>query len=508
MQTHDKDLRARERLLSLLLSRVLKSELPRATYAAIGSLNKGFAALREQPDAKRHADLDRLIEGLSPAALSSIIRAFNLYFSLLNIAEETALLRHRRQLVKQEGHMWTGSFHDTLIEMKEQGIRVDELQILLDRLCYLPVLTAHPSESRRRTIKGALRNVFLSMAALDDPRTRGMYRDEVQDRLSRQIRALWKTDEVRAFKLDVRDEIDSGLSYFPQSLFEAVARIYRNFAKAVRDVYGDEARTLTVPAFLNFGSWIGGDRDGHPGVTTEVTALAWRSQALVACEEYLRRLDALFGELSLSDRLCRPSADFLASLEEDARLAGRMFGGKPNPHPQEPYRRKIEIMQYRLRRNRELIRRAIAGELSSLDEPGYATAAAFLGDLRLIRDSLASHGDAALAEGELQDLIMLAETFGFHLMQLDVRQESTRHSEAVAELLKRALDVDYNGLDEAARIELLADAIANPAALDFDAASLSETAQETLRVFRLIAHMRQELGPDCFGRYVISMTHT
>ncbi len=105
MLTHDKDLRAKERLLSLLLSRVLKSELPHATYAAIDRLNKGFAALREQPDAERHAALDELIERLDPEALSSIIRAYNLYFSLLNIAEETTQLRRRRQLVKQEGHM-------------------------------------------------------------------------------------------------------------------------------------------------------------------------------------------------------------------------------------------------------------------------------------------------------------------------------------------------------------------------------------------------------------------
>ncbi|WP_240754675.1 phosphoenolpyruvate carboxylase [Parasulfuritortus cantonensis] len=509
MVTEDKDRRARERLLSLLLSRVLKSELPRPVYTAIGTLNKGFTALRERPNRKRHAELDALIGSLSPDALSSIIRAYNLYFSLLNIAEETALLRRRRLLVKQEGHMWKGSFHDTLIELKEQGIRADELQTLLGRLCYLPVLTAHPSEARRRTVKGALRNIFLSMEAMDDPRTRGMYRDEVQEKLSRQIRALWKTDEVRAFKLDVRDEIDSGLSYFPQSLFRAATLVYRNFSKSVRDVYGPEtAAVLAVPAFLRFGSWIGGDRDGHPGVTAEVTALAWRMQALAACEEYLRRLDVLFAELSLSDRLCQPSAAFLAGLEEDVQLADSLFGGQPNPHPQEPYRRKIEIMQYRMRRNRELIRRAIAGSVSSLDEPGYATADAFKRDLYVIRDSLDSHGDGALAQGELQDLIMLVETFGFHLMQLDVRQESTRHSETVAEILGQALGTDYAALDEDARIELLADAIANPAALNYDAGALSESAQETLRVFRLIAHMRQEIGPECFGRYVISMTHT
>ncbi len=505
----NKDLHAKERLLSLLLSRVLKSELPRTTYEALGELRQGYIALRERPDPALHAHLDRLIEDQSPEALAWIIRAFNIYFSLLSIAEETSQLRKRRRLVQKGKHMWRGSFHDVLLDMKQQGIRPAELQTLLDRLCYLPVLTAHPSEAKRRTIKGALRNIFLSVEDLDDPRNKGMYRQELQDRLGNQIRVLWKTDEVRAFKLDVRDEIHSGLSYFPQSLFQAVTQVYRNCRRALLDIYGREAASqVRVPPFLSFGSWIGGDRDGHPGVTTEVTALAWRMQAQTAYEEYLRRLEILSGQLSLSDRLCHPSEAFMVSLEEDARVAALMFGNQPNPHPQEPYRRKLEVMQYRLQRNLDQNRRAMDSDVHAFEEPGYASAQASLDDLALIRDSLASHGDGSLAEGELGDLIMLVRTFGFHLMQLDVRQESTRHSQAVAEILRQAMDTDYWALDEQARIALLADAIANPNALLFDPARLSEPSQEALRVFQLIAHMRRQLGPECFGRYVISMTHT
>ena len=509
MLSEDKDLRARERLLSLLLSRVLKSELPRSTYEALGSLRKGFAGLRDQPDPAKHAALDELIEAQSPEALSKIIRAFNIYFSLLNIAEETAQLRRRRRRVQRGKHMWSGSFHDVLLDMKQQGIETHELQTLLDQLCYLPVLTAHPSEAKRRTIKGALRNIFLSVEDLDDPRNKGMYREEVVDRLANQIRILWKTDEVRAFKLDVRDEIYSGLSYFPQSLFQAVTQIYRNFQKSLRDVYGEDAASrLKLPAFLRFGSWIGGDRDGHPGVTTEVTALAWRMQAQTAYEEYLRRLERLFDQLSLSDRLCQPSEAFMASLAEDTRLANLMFGDQPNPHPQEPYRRKLEIMQYRIRRNLDLTLRAMDGDAVRFDEPGYASAQAFLDDLSLIRDSLVSHGDRSISQGELLDLTLLVQTFGFHLLQMDVRQESTRHSQTVADILSQALGVVYTSLDEPARITLLADTIANPNALLYDLARLPEASQETLRVFQLIAHMRRQLGADCFGRYVISMTHT
>lgn len=509
MLNHDRALQKRERQLNQMLLRVLKRELPRTVYETLGRLRKGFVELREHPDLAQQQTLEKMIDALPPEAMAQIIRAFNLHFSLANIAEEVTQLQLRRHQAQRRTHMWPGSFHDTMLDLKQRGVSATALQPLLDRLCFLPVLTAHPSEAKRRTIKGALRNIFLSMEDLEDPRNQGMYRDEVLERLDKQICTLWKTDEVRAFKLDVRDEIDSGLSYFPQSLFQAATRVYRNFRRALRDVYGKEdAVRLTTPAFLRFGSWIGGDRDGHPGVTTEVTALAWLMQAQTVYEEYLRRLELLSNQLSLSDQLCHPSSAFMDSLQTDTQIAARLFGGKPNPHPQEPYRRKLEIMQFRMRRNLELNRQAIAGSLAKVEDPGYNCAKDLLADLILIRESLTSHGDALLADGDLQDLILLVQTFGFHLMQLDVRQESTRHSQTVADILHQAMGVDYASLDEVTRIALLADIITSPQALTFEVSRLPEASQEALRVFHLIAHMRQQLGAECFGRYVISMTHS
>lgn len=508
LQPRVKDRHSRERLLNLLLSRVLKREMPKATYDALGALRTGFLALRENPDPDQREALLDLVRRQSPETLSQIIRAYNIYFSLLNLDEESHNLRERRRQVSGGQAMWKGSFHDTLIALHGMGVGVEELQTLLDRLCFMPVITAHPSEAKRRTIKSALRSLFVSLEALDDPRVRGMYRDEALEQLAAQVNVLWKTDEVRSFKLSVRDEIRTGLSYFPQSLFEAVIKVYRNFHRALRDVYGEAtAAQLRVPSFLKFGSWIGGDRDGHPGVTAEVTALAWRMQAMTVHEEYLQRLSRLSDQLCLSSHLCQPSQAFLSSLESDAVLARRLFGGKPNPHPQEPYRRKLEVMRYRLRRNLDLLQRTLDGSDVSFEERGYASADTLLADLRLIRESLLEHGDAALADQGLRDLIHLVETFGLHLLALDVRQESTRHSQAVAEIFQSSLGCDYLALDEDGRIALLADALSTPNALQFDEANLSENTREILRVFQLIAHMQRQLGRDCFGRYVISMTH-
>ncbi len=507
--TPDPALNRRVKLLVLLLSRVLKRQLDAATYGALKTLRLGFIALREKDDARTRAALMAKIDELAPESLSQVIRAYNIYFSLVNIAEEAYNLAERRKAVAQGGHMWAGSFHDTLLVLRDHGVHAEDLGRLLHQLRFMPVITAHPSEAKRRTIKGALRNIFVSLEALDDPRLTGMFRDEALAQLGKQIQILWKTDEVRTYKLEVRDEIRAGLSFFPQSLFQAVVGVYRNFRKALRDSYGaDVAEAVGVPDFLRFGSWIGGDRDGHPFVTAEVTALAWRMQARTAYAEYLRRIDLLSDQLSYSTRLCQPSAEFMASLETD--IERQDVGRENTSHRfvQEPYRHKLSLMRARLVRNLELIQRAIDGMEAGYETLGYASAQSFLEDLATIRASLHSHGDAEVADGDLDDLILLVKTFGFHLLQLDVRQESGRHGETMAEIFRQALDLDYAGLEEEARLELLAEAIANPNALQFDSASLSDAARETLRVFQLIAHMRRDLGTQCFGRYVISMTHT
>jgi len=504
-----RQLRNHERLLNLLLSRVLKRQLEPSVYQVIAELRLGFIALRARESQTKRKQLIALINRQEPQALSQIIRAFTIYFSLINIAEEAIALRERRQAVQRSAQMWPGSFHDTLLTLREQGVAAEELKDLFSQLCYLPVITAHPSEAKRRTIKGALRNIFLSIETLDDPRVRGMYRDEAVRQLSNQIHILWNTDEVRAGKLDVGDEIRTGLSYFPLSLFQAVTQVYRNFTRSLEDVYGANApEEIGTPSFLRFGSWIGGDRDGHPLVTTQVTAMAWRMQAQTAYTEYMRRLEQLSDQLSYSIRLCRPSDAFMADLEREVEQAGVWLGADEKRFQQEPYRRKLEIMWLRIRRNHELSRQeADLNFGSGHEQPGYASDRAFLDDLHLIRESLISHGDTEVAHRELLDLIRLVETFGFHLLQLDVRQESTRHSQAVAEMMRAALDIDYSALDEAARLALLSEAIGNPNALQYDLARLTPATQETLRLFQLIAHARRNLGEQCFGKYVISMTH-
>ncbi len=504
----DKELDDSIRQIDSVLTQVLKAQARPETVATVEELQSRFAETSINDSLSKRTHLQETVEDLDPEAIGEVVRAFNLYFSLVNIAEESHYLGIRRQKAEEGGHYWPGSFHDTLLTLKESGVSEDKLQVLLNELLYLPVITAHPSEVKRRTVKSALRNVFLSLKVLGNNQIKGYFHEEALKRLQCQIQMLWKTDEVRARKLGVADEIDAGLFFFSLSLFEATARVYRNFERSISDVYGEEvAQKIRIPSFLNFGSWIGGDRDGNPNVTSETTVLALRMQAQTILQEYVRRLDELRGQLSHSDGFCALSEEFINSLEIDRTLLGATVTELEKPYLQEPYRHKLTLMKYRMECSLLQVQLNLQGKPVLPNSHAYLGINAFLDDLRLIYTSLRGHGDAAIASLELHDLIRLAETFSFHLMQLDVRQESTRHSEAVAEILAAAIQVDYLALDESQRIDLLSEAIAAPGGLMFDRTVLSTTSRNTLETFEVMARMRQEIGPDCFSKYVISMTH-
>jgi phosphoenolpyruvate carboxylase len=289
--------------------------------------------------------------------------------------------------------------------------------------------------------------------------------------------------------------------------------VYRNLEDRIRDHYPNAQ--IKVPSFLKFGSWIGGDRDGNPNVTPETTELALRLQSRTTLQEYIRRLNDAFKHLTHSDQLCTPSREFSESLSKDESMRFEVFVSNPLAYTHSPYQRKIAFMRYRIQQNLDRTRALIAASGSDREVDiskyphAYSSEDQFLADLVLIRESLHSHGDLKIADIALKDLIRLLETFGFYLMQLDVRQESTRHSEAVAEILQQSNTyMDYESLDEATRIELLSDLIKHQSeGVKFDSSSLSDANKETLEVFKVIEKMYGEISPRAFGEYVISMTH-
>ena len=513
--TDDKTLRSRVKLLGTLLGNILHDQEGGEVLAAVESLRKGYISLRKGDNPARRRRLNKLIHDLSPEKLVHVVRAFSIYFSLVNIAEESNQHDQRRKQLRHlsdNAPLWTGSFDTTLRELRDQNVSPEQIQSLLDQLAYIPVITAHPTESKRRTTMNTLRRIFETNEQLNDKRFNKSERGQLIDELENQIQILWKTDEVRTRRPSVIDEVGYGLAYFNECLFEAVPNTYRNFENAISRVCGtneDGKPAVTVPSFLRFGSWIGGDRDGNPNVKPETTAMALRLQSQTVLLEYLNRIPDLIDRLTHSDKMCAPNQAFLDSLEHDTKIASHAFEGKPEKYQHEPYRRKLAIMRYRLERNlvmlKDKLHERVAREDTNLQDR-YPSEVEFVADLKLIHESLIDHGDERIANGKLKDLIRLVETFGFYCLRLDVRQESTNHTEAIAELFKQ-IDIDYESLDETSRLKLLDKTIKDPTGIDSHSTSLSEATQETLELFRVMAKMREEISHKAFGSYVISMTH-
>ena len=507
----DKPLRARVKLLGTLLGNVLKTQADDNVFAAVETLRKGYIDLRKRENKLKRRHLTEYIQSLDPSTLNYVIRAFSIYFSLVNIAEEE-FQHEQRRAVRRRGHSWLGSFRHTIDLFQQSGVTPSQLQTLLDSLCYMPVFTAHPTESKRRTVMENLRTLFTTTGLLDDPRLSGEERSEIVALLQSQVQVLWKTDLVRAQRPRVTDEIRRGLHYAHECLFDAVPKAYRELEKAIAHSYGtheDGRPVVRVPSLIRFGSWIGGDRDGNPNVKPELTALATYMQAQVALAEYIRRIRVLGRELTHSLNFCQPSAQFTASLLEIEPVATRVFGDKPDHFNLEPYRRKITFMRHRLELNLEHVRAVMRGLRPEPDALAYANERELLADLHLIRDSLISHGDYEVTRGTLTDLIRLVETFGFFLLPLDVRQESTRHSKAVAEIFGNLLgQTDYLDLGETARVDLLAKTIELPVIPVLTRSALSRETLDVYDVFSVMKNVRNDLSPNAFGSYVISMTHS
>ena len=495
-----KALRSRVKLLGNLLGEVLREQAGHRVFNAVEQLRQGYIRLHKREDLRLRERLARFIDALPQDDLVLVIRAFNTYFSLVNIAEEEAQHLHRRRLLQKGSMLWTGSFEETFRELQGQGINPGQLQFLLDQIRYLPVFTAHPTESKRRTVLHGLRRIFVTSKMLDDSALNDEEEQEVMDNLRAQIQILWETEEVRTNKPQVQDEVENGLFYFRDSLFEAVPLTYR----AARRVFANA--DIDIPAFIRFGSWIGGDRDGNPNVTAAITGWALRTQSIEVLKEYQRRLSDLYQLLGHSSRFCAISPVLLASLERDADDFPELAEWVDQRFPSEPYRRKLRYMMTRLDlRLRQLENGQVLNETAG---PAYAAAEDFLDDLLLVRDSLRGHNDGYIADNEVQEIIWLVQTFGFHLANLDIRQESSVHSRTIAELFAGAPGfANYLELPEEARMLALSDALRRPGPLVEQAPDLSPMAAETCAMFRCIAQLRREVSTAGFGNYVISMTH-
>ncbi len=505
----DRQLRTTIKLLGTLLGRVIKTQAGKQVYNAVEKLRKGFIGLRENKNSSKHDQLIRYIGKLNRNTLTDVIRSYSKYFALANVAEEAFQHINRERILKSGYDSWEGSFDSTLRDFVNQNINKVNLQKLLDHLKYIPVFTAHPTEAKRRSEMHLMRRIFSMILELQQYKGQSIKKEELLEKLESEILILWKTDEVRLKKPTVIDEVENGLYYFRTSLFKAVPQIYSDLEKAVSRTYKDNhvTKKIVVPSFIRFGSWIGGDRDGNPFVTSDITCQAVYMHAETVITEYIERTKDLSKYLTHSIQHTDLSKDFLDSLSIDDELSRDVFKDSSQDFIKEPYRRKLKFIEFRLTESLKTISDHKNKNPEKKRTHAYKNEHELLKDLYLIRDSLIYDKDEKLVGFQLKDLIRLVETFGFFLVNLDIREESIKHSNAIHEIINVLTKEDYLSLNENKRVSCLESLIKSDSNIDLIYMTLSDDTKKVVDVFLTMVKLRKQISEEAFGHYIISMTH-
>jgi phosphoenolpyruvate carboxylase len=503
--THDRDrLSEQVHLLGDRLGETIVEQEGRALFDLVEEV-RGLAKAHRAGDAAAGEDLLRRIEALPVPEARGVVKAFATYFQLVNLAEEQERVRVLRRR-EREAHARSASVGETIAsavgELRDSGRTPEEAQALLDMLLVMPVFTAHPTEAKRRTVLTKLARIAEVLAALDADSPTPGEEQAALEALREELVSLWQTEETRAYKPDVMDEVRNGLYYFETTLYDLAPEVVASLDRAVAEHYPG----VRVPAtFLRFGSWMGGDRDGNPLVTVAVTEEALRAHNSLALRLLRRGIERLHGHLSTTERRGVEPA-LLESLKGDAAAFPDEAARAESRYARQPYRQKLRYVYRKLGATVEASGRPWRAD--RVARAGvYADASALVADLRLVQESLRAHRGERLAEGRLGTLVRQAEIFGFHLASLDLRQDSRRHAAALAEVLGRyGLAARYEETGEEERAQLLTREIRSgrpfaPHRLDF-----SPGTNETLELFRLVRRAHERVGPASVESYVVSMT--
>jgi len=501
-------LRRDVRSLGMLLGEVLREQAGEELFEHVEALRQGTIRRRDaethgkDEEAARHgARALALIHSLPVERAVLLTRAFAFYFELINLAETNHRKRRRIALrLSGDAGRQRGSLAGTLCEMRRVGIGADEAMDWLKRVLIVPVFTAHPTEVARRSVMFKRRRIGEFLAALDHIPVPEQDLNRLEQLVLAEITSLWQTDEVRSRRPTVYDEIKMGLDYYDVSIFETLPGLYREIAEALRASYGLEIEAHALPQVLRFGSWIGGDRDGNPFVTPDVTRDAIQLARGHLLLYYQRQLDAIIDLLTTSAQQRPVSKPLLERLQAYVAQVhtpeAQVFGAQ---YEFEYYRRFVICVKARVQRTLEdagehhipagaampVTSYTLSRGQDKLAQvlPAYCSVEDFLDDLETLRASLAEHRGIRIARTLIDPLILQVRTFGLHLHTLDIRQ----HARVLATALQEAI------------ADTMAAAL--PSALSAETSGVLDT-------FRVVAEMKESCSPEAIRQFVISGAST
>lgn len=500
VDANDKDLPLREdiRLLGRLLGDCVREQEGEDIFETIESIRQSSIQFHRDNDEHAKQELERSLDSLNPDQSVQVVRAYSYFSHLANLAEDQHHIRRTRAHDIAGDRPRAGTMANMLELARADGVSGSAIRQVLDSAIVAPVLTAHPTEVRRKSTMRHERDIVSQLDQRQKQPQTPRERSESDEQLRRSVLSLWQTNMLRQSRLAVLDEVENGLSYYDSTFFDELPRFYAAIEEQL-DAFDPDGSGQKVPSFLRIGSWIGGDRDGNPFVTADVLHQTLRMQSRRAFGHILAELHELGGELSMSSRVVAVSDDLrtLAAMSPDT-----------SPHRDlEPYRRAISGLYARVAATAEKL-----GAFSASRNPvgaaePYGSPKDLLADLEIIRASLIEHRSRALAEGRLRRLIRTVDCFGFHLASLDLRQNSSVHEQVVAELFETITPgANYTDADEATRIGLLVEELTTARSLLRPAWQYSETTTGELAVLAAAAEARRNFGPYAIRTAIVSNT--
>jgi len=485
------------RLLGSLLGQTVREQEGQAIFDLVEKIRVTSVRFHRGADAEARREMQSLLHLLNREDAVQVARAFSYFLHFANIAEDQYQIAAMRMHELAGESAREGTMAAALQSAIAEGLGAADLRAFFAGARVSPVLTAHPTEVRRKSTM----DLEMAVAALLERREQGVFTPdemrEIDAELMRAVLTLWQTNLLRQTRLNVLDEVSNGLSYFDYTFFRELPRLYARLEDRMGEMFAGE--DMPLPSFLRIGSWIGGDRDGNPFVNAEILRKTLRMQSAHVLRFYLRELRKLRSELPLS-------ATHVTATPELLTLAGASPDASEH-NGLEPYRRALSLVYARLAATQRAINDVAPPRYDLGRADAYESPAEILADLDVIAASLDSHGSGNIAKGHLRNVRRAIDCFGFHLATLDVRQNSAVHATSIAEIFEAVIPgTNYAAKDEDARIALLTAELANPRPLLRRHFAYSAKTAEEISIFRAAKAAHDKYGPGCITTAIISNT--
>jgi phosphoenolpyruvate carboxylase len=483
----DQALRDDVRMLGILIGDLLKEQGGEDLYEIVESARLRSIRRREGNDLPGER-LEDLILDLDLSLAMEVIRSFSTYFQMVNTAEKVHRIRRRREYLQEEGQYQPGGLEETLTRLKASGLDLDGLQELLNKIHVEPVFTAHPTEPTRRTILRKEQHIVRRLIDLLNPTMTAQEKNTSIENIKLEVTTGWQTDEHPSEQMTVADELEHVLFFVTDVLYRAMPPFYEDIENAAIRIYGEQAKSLSVPRIVEFASWVGGDMDGNPNVNAKTIRSTLARQRSLILDLYYNECAAIASKLSQSSDRINIDAAVFEKIAEYRGVFQNAYHAVPARHREMPYRVLLRLIQQRVQ--------------ATYDDDAfpYEGVKQFEADIQLIADSLESNKGQHAGLFAVRRLLRRISTFGFHLVTLDVRQDAMVHRIVIGECLGIDDWLEWSAEDRLVRIMQAIES------KDSAPPEQSVAVRKTLGVFQAIAFCRRKYGKKAIGPFIVSMT--